>query len=407
MTDTIKKSARRIEVNYALVQGFYWSSACTLGGFAAVFLTSRGLNDAQIGLSVALVSVLTILFQVCLSAYADKHSELPLKKTVSALYLTVIVLSAVMSVFSLPAALLILVYVIASALVNSQCGLLNAQLVQYRNAGVPASYGWPRGVGSIFYAVSAYFYGLAVERYSADILLRLYIVFAVLALLSVLAMPDPRALAHSLGVHPSEPARAGSTVSYLRMLRCNPTLVLYLAVLIISAIGQSTGNTFLIRVIEAAGGGTREFGIAILIQAGVELPVMCASSRILAYFKAKHVLVFSFFCYCLRMVLLPMAASLPFIYIVVSLNMVCFGLYGFATVFFVNSLVPDGQTVRAQSLTTLCYTGGIGAILGNVLAGALLDRFGLRVPMLVGAAICFAAALLMLVCCRVHAKHFE
>ncbi|NCB05490.1 MAG: hypothetical protein EOM69_08210, partial [Clostridia bacterium] len=162
MTDTIKKSARRIEVNYALVQGFYWSSACTLGGFAAVFLTSRGLNDAQIGLSVALVSVLTILFQVCLSAYADKHSELPLKKTVSALYLTVIVLSAVMSVFSLPAALLILVYVIASALVNSQCGLLNAQLVQYRNAGVPASYGWPRGVGSIFYAVSAYFYGLAV-----------------------------------------------------------------------------------------------------------------------------------------------------------------------------------------------------------------------------------------------------
>lgn len=406
MTDIVKKSARRIEMNYALVQGFYWSSACTLGGFAAVFLGSRGLSNAQTGLAVALISILTIVLQLLLSDFSDRHRELPLKRTISAIYTIVIALSAAMSFFSLSAALLIAVYVVASALSNSQSGLLNAQLMQYRNVGIPASYGWPRGIGSVFYAVSAYFYGLAVERYSAGVLLRLYIVFAVLAMVSVLTMADPDGLARSLGTHSDEAAR-GRSVSYLHMLLHNPTLVLYLVVLIVSAVGQAAGNTFLIRVIEAAGGGTREFGLAIFIQAGVELPVMCAASRILSYFKAKHVLAFSFFCFCLRMLLLSQAASLPMIYAIASLNLVCFGLYGFATVFFVNSLVPDGQAVRAQSLATLCYTGGIGGILGNVLAGNLLDRFGLRVPMLIGAGICLVAALLMLVCCRVHTKRFD
>ena len=94
------------------------------------------------------------------------------------------------------------------------------------------------------------------------------------------------------------------------------------------------------------------------------------------------------------------------LYIVMAGSMLCFGIYGFSSVLFVNSISGEHEKVRAQSLLSLCYTGGIGGILGNLLGGALIDVIGLDALFMVSSALCLLGAVIMILCNRQYQKQF-
>ena len=155
---------------------------------------------------------------------------------------------------------------------------------------------------------------------------------------------------------------------------------------------------------EALGGGERELGLAILLQSGVELPAMLLSSRLLRRWSARTLLTFSFFATAAKMLLILCSGSLAMLYLVLLTSACCFGLYGFASVLFANSLVPEEQSVRTQSLLALSYTSGLGGVLGNLLGGTLIQPLGLRPLLLLSAGLCACGAGLMTLCARRHKR---
>ena len=168
------------------------------------------------------------------------------------------------------------------------------------------------------------------------------------------------------------------TTSYGEMLKSNKALALFLLSLIIMGIGQAPLGTFLNRMIESVGGGTREMGVAILIQSGMELPIMFMSGMLLHYLSPGALLCVSFTAYSLKSVAFMCCRSLAGIYATMFTGLFCYGIYGFAGVLYANDIVQADQKVRAQSLSSLCFTGGIGGVVGNAIGGVLMDRFGLR-----------------------------
>ena len=399
--DTTKKALRRVEGNYAAVQGSYWVSNCALRTFLAIFLTYRGFSDVQIGYTTSLLYITAILLQLVISNWSDHHRSTALKKTIAALTIAALCGGAALWLLPLPTLLMMLVYVVTTACDSSVDGLNNALMMQYVNGGLPVRYGWPRGVGSICYAVVAYLLGRLIERTSPDIILPCFLALAAVALGCVLLMPAPGS------VCPLPPVRQErKAASYLQMLRGNPTLLLLLAACVVSGIGQSSVGTFLIRIVENLGGGTREFGIATFISAGVELPVMALSGRLLRRFSAKTLLLTAFVCNFIKLVLLWVAPSMGFLYLAMGFSIFCFGLYGFSAVIFVNSIVRDDEKVRGQSLLSLCYTSGFGGILGNLLSGLLLQARGVTFLLAVGSGLCLCGAGLMFLCWRRHKTQF-
>ncbi|MBR6574835.1 MAG: YbfB/YjiJ family MFS transporter [Clostridia bacterium] len=394
----MKLSAKRVEVHYAAVQGTYWASNCTLRGLMAVFLTFHGFNDAQIGYTSSLVYCFTISLSLLLSAWADKHPLTPLKRTVTALYLVGLAAAAVLYLLPLPVLLFMLVYALNCCFHNCADSILNALMMQYVDNGIPARYGWPRGVGSITYAIMAWVLGALMETYTPNVILPVFLGLCTLSLAALLVLPDP-------GPRRLREQRENK-VSYGQMLKTNPTLVLLLVACILSGMGQCASTTFLIRVVEKLGGTSRELGIAMFIQAGVELPMMFASGWLLKRFSAGGLLTLSFFCNGVKLLLLCVAPSLPFLYAVMVFSMFCFGIFGFASVLFVNSIAGVQEKVRAQSLLSLCYTGGLGGILGNLLSGALIGVIGLNCLFLLSAGLCLAGAGVMVLCLRQYRKQF-
>lgn len=235
-----------------------------------------------------------------------------------------------------------------------------------------------------------------MERTSPGILLPAFLLLDLLSLLCLLLLPDP-------GPQLSVP-RPRAADSYLQMLRRNPTLTLLLSGCVLSAMGQCCASTYLVRVVEALGGGERELGLAILLQSGVELPAMLLSSRLLRRWSARTLLTFSFFATAAKMLLILCSGSLAMLYLVLLTSACCFGLYGFASVLFANSLVPEEQSVRTQSLLALSYTSGLGGVLGNLLGGTLIQPLGLRPLLLLSAGLCACGAGLMTLCARRHKR---
>ena len=79
--------------------------------------------------------------------------------------------------------------------------------------------------------------------------------------------------------------------------------------------------------------------------------------------------------------------------LVQSFQMLGYGLFTPSSVYYVNESVPAGDRVRGQTIMMVA-SNGLGGVLGSLLAGQVLDRWGVDRMLLFCAALCAAGALL-------------
>ena len=391
---------RRIEVNYAGVQGTYWMAMCAFSSYMAVYLGHRGFGDTQIGITAGLIAAFNIAFQLFISNYSDANQQVPIKRIIAGLYVVAIVLVSVLHLVPMTAGLVMLAYALAGGFGNTINGLLNAQIMQYVNVGIPVQYGWPRGFGSITYAVSALLLGMLLEYNAPTLLMPVFMLCAALAIAAVMWMPEVYTLSdRRAALYAHETGMQHTT--YRALLKRSPVFTMFLLSGILLYVGQAGSLLFLVRVVQHAGGGNGELGIAMFIQGGIEMPVMFLAPRIFKRFKPGKVLVFSMVFYFIKSLVLLGANTMATVYIAMGLSIFCFGLYGVASVFFVDALVLPGEKVRAQGLTTLC--GSFGGILSNLMSGMILDLWGLKTLLAISSVVMAASLALMVMCWRMYA----
>lgn len=386
-----------IETKYAGVQSSYWISILAFSGFMTVYLSYRGFNDTQIGLTASMISFLTISFQLFISNFSDAHQQVPIKKLVAGLYVTGIVLGTLLWQLPMAIPLMMVCYAAAGGFEYSIYGLLNAQVMQYTNAGIPVKYGWPRGVASVVYALLALLFGALAEQFSPAILMPIFLCASLLAILMVLLMPDVKILSTQWAPAYVQEKHQEHT-GYREMLSGSPVFFVFLVASVTLYAGISPSMLFLVRVIQSLGGSSRQLGIAMFLQAGVEMPIMFLSPWLMRRFKPELILSFSFAFYLIKSLLLVFAPNMGLLYAAMGLSVFCFGLYGFASVYFVNKLVKPGEKVRAQGLLTLC--GSFGGIIANLFSGMIMDAWGLKQLLILSSSIVSISFLLMITCRR-------
>lgn len=381
----------KIEAMYAGLQSSYWLGACAFTGFMAVYLGFYGFSDTLIGLTSSLISLITVVFQLFVSSFSDKHPHIPIKRTSALIYLGILALVTLLALVPLPIVMMLVVYSLAGGLINAMPGLYNALIMQFVNLGLPVNLGWPRGVSAMLYAFTAFFLGLALERFSAAILMPLCLGLFVIALLFALKMPG----ADSFASRPGILAPANHT-SFRQLLGSNRVLQLFLLASIVMNAGQSNALLFLPRIIFSAGGSQRDLGMALFIQVGVEMPGMILTPWLLRRFRARAILTVSFASYLAKAMILLFSGSMAGIFTATAVSLLCYGLYGISSMYFINDIVKPHEKVRAQMLVAM--SGALAAILANPLAGMMVDQFGVRALNLACAVFQTAALALMLIC---------
>lgn len=403
MNDITQYSVRRLECKSAAVQGTYQLCNCAIGGFTAIYLAYNGFSNTQIGLTSSLVYLFSVTIQLLLADYSDAHVASPIKYIISGMYIAAIALAAAVNYIPMPIAAMMVVFALAQAFSSATDCFISAMMMQFTNLGIPVRYGWPRSVGSITYAILALVLGWIIEEHSPAIVMPLYVGLAAAGIIAVSFMPQP--------VRYSDPKFRGAVfqekkhISYRQMLSGNPTLILFIASICLCSAGSSPSYMFLIRVIERLGGNSSTLGLALFLQAVMELPSLCLSTYFVKKFDRRTVLMIAVGIRLVRLVGITFAPSLAVFFIITCIGGFGNGLFMFASVEFANSIVHDGERVRSQSL--LAFSNTLGSVIGNGVAGLIIDALGLTFMLGSGSVLCLLGVVLMCICASVCAKQFK
>ena len=379
---------RRLDWHYIAMQMGFWAMFAAIVAYQTALLLERGFTNGEAGLMTSVRCLAGIVFQPLLGGFADRHPGVPLKGIVGvSLALS---LAAGVWYWAEPAmglAQTALVWVVIGGLGVSSYPLMDAMAVQFINDGVPIRYSLGRGLGSLAYAVVCVLLGLQVGQWGVETTLVTFLLLTAAEIALVFTYPT---------WHPHAPAAQAEQArpqSALSLLRSSPRFTLMLAGVLFGLTAVLPLSNFLVNVILSRGGTAADLGLAMFLMGGFELPAAFLFPKLLRRLGSGRILVLSMAFCTLKGVALLLTWNLAGVLLCQPLQMLGYGLFTPASVYFVNESVPPADRVRGQTIMMVA-SNGLGGMLGGMLAGFTLDLGGAN-WMLAGCVACGCVSVLL------------
>jgi len=383
---------KKVNLQFAAIQGSFWISFLPLGGFAVVLLQSKNFTDSEIGIILAMQSIASIIAQPLISTFAGKHPRIPLKNIVTAMLLFGAAISSVF--FFLPHLFLpaVIIFMVIGMTEYSAPAFINAIAMQLTNAGVKINYGVSRGIGSLSFALAGVLLGKLVDISGTDMIIPFSVILVLITSVLVWRMYAPP-LKEVTAVDVASPAQIPQT-NIWTFLRKNK---IYTGFCIASAFifaCHACVNNFLPNITDALGGSITDQGIIRGISAAFELPIMFIYSILARRISSHKLLTISAFSFFLKSLATMFVPSISLLFLVQAFQMPAFGLYTPAAVHFSDHSVTDADRVRAQAISMVAGFG-IGNVFGNLGGGFILDKWGLQSMLFVSTILGFIGFIIM------------
>ena len=149
------KKNRSLNLKYAGSQIFYFAAFASMMGYASVFLLDKGCTNSQIGIALALSSIIAVLLQPMLASFADNHKNIEMRNIIAPIVLLVIALSAIL--YLIPGSALFVLFLVVTifSIMSSIMPLMNSLAFVFEQHGIEINYGLARGLGSVAYAIAS------------------------------------------------------------------------------------------------------------------------------------------------------------------------------------------------------------------------------------------------------------
>lgn len=362
-------SNRRLDNHYILMQVGFWAMYGAFCGYQAALLLARGFSNREAGVIIAFRCLAGIICQPILGGFADRHPEIPLRRIVSLSLVIGLAANCVFYAAHMGMAGTLVLFVLIGGFELSSYPLMDAMAVQFINVGVPIRYSLGRGIGSLAYAVVCVLMGFLVSRFGVETIL---IAHGVLVLVEIALVATYPVYRGGVELRDRESERPHSV---LQLLGMNPGFTLMLAAALFALTGVLPLSNFLVNVVVDRGGQTGQLGVALFFMAAAELPAGVLFPKLLSRLGSGRLLALSFAGMLAKVLAIMLAPSLIWLYVAQPIQMLGYGLFTPASVYFVNESVPVEDRVRGQTLMMVA-SNGMGGMLGSLLGGAILDWGG-------------------------------
>lgn len=376
--------SRHYTAHYSLIQAAYCLGLGGVFAFNTVYLTSRGIELSQIGYLLAASNALSIGLQLSISSLISKpgaHRD-SLKRTVIIMAFLSLITSLALSAVSDTAVLSALVlfgisYVFSSAMQP----FLTSLSMECINSGIPVNFGLARGLGSMCYAAMTFILGRVVKANGAAFLPYIHVVCY--GLLAVLVFVFKLPVTKVKPVLRAEKRPSAGVMSFIKTYR--RFVVFLIGVVLIFFCGRMV-STYLISIIDRAGGDSSDIGAVQAIAAIVEFPVMVFFTRIALKIDIKRILQFAGIFYSIKAASIILSTGLGTIYLGHFLQIFAFALLLPALTYYINGEMKEEHRLMGQSLGTAAMT--FGDVLGALCCSLLPRTFGLSMSSLLLVGLC-------------------
>ena len=369
MTQT--PSLRRLNIQYSLLHIAYWAAFASFAGYQTALLLERGFSSGDAGVFASLRCLAGIVSQPVIGGWADRHPEVSLKKILN-LYLAGSLVANLLFYVVHPGFVgTAWIILLLGTLELNAYPLLDSMAVQFINAGIDVNYSLGRGMGSLAYAVSCVAVGQQAARLGVESTLITHAVLLVALMAAVAAYPAfPQQML-------SDRQKTARPHSVLWILRQNPAFTLMLAASFFAMVSVLPIASFMVTIIGDRGGDDGWMGFALFLVGASEFPAAVLFRRLWRRFGSRRMMVLSITFMAVRTLLTLLAPGVFWTLAVQTVQLLGYGLFTPASVYYANENVSVADRVRGQSVMMVA-SNGLGGVVGNLIAGYAIDFGGVR-----------------------------
>ena len=215
--------------------------------------------------------------------------------------------------------------------------------------------------------------GKLIVKFGAESILPVHGLFLFLVIIAVLLFNRPDKFQKTNVVELEETEK--SVDKLWVMILNNKALFYFLVSIVLIFISHGMLANFLPQIIEHVGGNSGDYGTAMFLAAMSEIPTMVFFSFFMRKTTSGKLVILSFFFFFIKSLLFYFSNTIPQIFAFQMLQILGYGLFVPASVYYVNEIVSENEKIKGQSLVTVASMG-VGITIGNLLGGVTLDVFG-------------------------------
>jgi len=372
-----------VNTRYKMMQGLFWMMFCVSSGFISLYLQGRGLGNGGIGTVTAIFGILAALLQPVLGGITDRSDRLTWRSVVLMLSIPFLLVCILMPLIpgTWAGALFMGILILLG---NTIIPFINSAHFYYSQAGEYINFGVARGIGSGLYALLALVIGALAAKYGIEMVPITGIVIASLFIFVVFRMPSTK--------EQSEKPPRVKTQQKGFLLRY-PAFSLMLIACLLMFTTHNILNTYLLQIIQSLGGNSSQLGVALAIQAVVEVPVLFGFSKLMKRFTPKSLMMTAAVGFAIKALMYALSGSVVMIYLIQFTQMISFALFASSSVFYTSQTIAKQDQTAGQAYMTSMMAAG--TVLGSLTGGWILELSSMKVMLSVNVAIallgvCFA-----------------
>ena len=373
-------SLRKVNVLFTLVQMFYWAAFAAFAGYQTALLLDRGFTSGDAGTLAAVRCLAGIIAQPLLGGWADRHPQIPLKNILRVCLTAGLIVNAIFYLTRPGFFGTVVIFLTLGVLELNIYPLLDSMAVQFINVGLDVNYSLGRGLGSFSYAVSCVILGRQSTAFGVQTVLLTHIALLLLLIVTITVYPTaPRtAPASSGGVeHPH---------SVWHILKSSRSFTWMLVGVFLSMAAVMPIVNFMINIVTDRGGNETHLGLALFLMGASELPAALLFPHLWRRLGSRGMMVLSVTFMALKPLIFLLTPSLGWVLAVQPIQMLGYGLFTPASVYYANENVSPADRVRGQTVMMMA-SNGLGGMAGNLISGYAIDFGGVNAMLRLCAAI--------------------
>lgn len=352
-----------------------YSTAAMVVSFIPLYFLDRGFSEQQIGIIYSTGPFISIFANIILGLASDKF------RTIKKLLMLLLFGQLVMISLLIPTQNFALVCLVMMGFYFFQTPInpLSDSLFLLSTPYTGTPYALIRIFGSLGFAVTAYGFGLLLKQLSSQWTLPLVLCTIAVTLCLATGVRDYQGSARKIDFS-----------GFFKLIRQRDVLLFFFIILLIS-IPHRMYEGFLAVTMRHMGASDSLVGLAWLISALSEIPILYLLGKYGHKFKELPMLMIASIMYALRLWLLSDIQNPYWVLATQAMHSISFGIYFSTALRYLSHLIPDEYRASGQAVYAVVWTGLAGVISG-LCGGFIYEHFGRETFYKLGAMLAILAA---------------
>ncbi|MBU3111219.1 MFS transporter [Clostridium lacusfryxellense] len=357
--------------------------------FLTYYFQLRGLSYTQIGIAYAVSSITGVITQPIWGVITDKYLN---KRTTMIITMVLSSVSIYNFVFAKNFYYILFSIALLLSFQSSLISVSDAYTYEIMDHHREIQYGRIRLMGSLGFAIIALFLGILIKYFGINSAFFLYSIIMFTGAMIVCSID-----------YKDKTTPQKIDLADITSLIKDRKFFVFIVAIVFANIANGSNGSYISLLIQETGGDVSQLGLLWFILAISELPIFFFGKNLLKKHGELNVFIVGMLLFTLRYFLDSICTSYVYVIMIQVMQGITFPLFFMAALEYLNIITP--RKMKTSSMTFFGAACGLGAFIGNIGCGLLLEHISIFAIYRIISLMCLICIGFVVVLKKVNADH--